>query len=200
MQMIIKKLLDRFFAVFLLIFLFPILLLIAIFIKFGGPIFFLQSRLGKDGAIFKIIKFRTMIVNADQYLDNNGSPTRNRITKIGRVLRATSLDELPQLINIVMGQMSFIGPRPTLLSHWERYTEEQKKRFKMLPGISGWAQVSGRNELPWSQRIKLDIEYIENFTLWFDLVIAYRTVIVLFSRKGIVMDRNTSNIDDLDRK
>ncbi len=197
LQLIIKQVLDRFFAIILLIFLFPLLLLISILNSSDGPIFFTQPRLGKDGKVFNIIKFRTMIVNADDFLDSNGAPTRVRVTKIGKVLRTTSLDEIPQLFNIILGQMSFIGPRPTLVSHWNRYTKEQKKRSKMLPGITGWAQVCGRNEIPWSKRIELDIEYINNFSLWFDVVIAFKTIYVIFRRKSISMDRNTSSVDDL---
>jgi lipopolysaccharide/colanic/teichoic acid biosynthesis glycosyltransferase len=197
LQLIIKQVLDRFFAIILLIFLFPLLLLISILNSSDGPIFFTQPRLGKDGKVFNIIKFRTMIVNADDFLDSNGAPTRVRVTKIGKVLRTTSLDEIPQLFNIILGQMSFIGPRPTLVSHWNRYTKEQKKRSKMLPGITGWAQVCGRNEIPWSKRIELDIEYINNFSLWFDVVIAFKTIYVIFRRKDISMDRNTSSVDDL---
>ena len=118
MQLIIKHILDRFFSILLFILLFPLMLLISILIGINGPIFFTQPRLGKDGKVFNIIKFRTMIVNADDYLDSNGSPTRDRVTKIGKILRVTSLDEIPQLFNIILGQMSFIGPRPTLVSHW----------------------------------------------------------------------------------
>ena len=197
LQLIIKRALDIFFAMILMIFLFPLLLLISILNSSDGPIFFTQPRLGKDGKVFNIIKFRTMIVNADDFLDSNGAPTRDRVTKIGKVLRTTSLDEIPQLFNIILGQMSFIGPRPTLVSHWDRYTKEQKNRSKMLPGITGWAQVCGRNEIPWSKRIELDIEYINNFSLWFDVVVAFKTIYVIFRRKDISMDRNTSSVDDL---
>jgi len=197
MQLIIKHILDRFFSILLFILLFPLMLLISILIGINGPIFFTQPRLGKDGKVFNIIKFRTMIVNADDYLDSNGSPTRDRVTKIGKILRVTSLDEIPQLFNIILGQMSFIGPRPTLVSHWNRYTKEQKKRFKMLPGITGWAQVCGRNEIPWSKRIELDIEYINNFSLWFDVFIVLKTINVIFRKEDISMDRNTSSVDDL---
>jgi lipopolysaccharide/colanic/teichoic acid biosynthesis glycosyltransferase len=199
-QYAIKFILDRFFAAIFLVFLAPLLLLISILIKVNGPVFFTQKRLGKNGKIFKIIKFRTMVVNADDYLDANGVPTRDRITKIGKVLRSTSLDEIPQLFNIILGDMSFIGPRPTLVSHWNRYTEGQKKRSKMLPGITGWAQVCGRNEIPWSKRIELDIEYIDNYSLWFDVIIALKTINIVFQKKGIVMDRNTSFADDLGKE
>lgn len=199
MQIFIKSLLDRFFATFFLIILSPLLFIVSVIIKFTGPVFFIQPRLGKNGKVFKVIKFRSMIVDADNFLDSNGIPTKERITKFGRFLRLTSLDELPQLINIIFGQMSFIGPRPTLVSHWNRYTKFQKKRSKMLPGITGWAQVSGRNEIPWSKRIELDIEYINNYSLWFDIVIFFKTIEVIFRRKNISIDRNSLKVDDLDK-
>ena len=138
-----------------------------------------------------------MIVNADNYLDDFGVPTKDRVTKFGKYLRSSSLDEIPQLFNIVLGHMSFIGPRPTLLSHWNRYSEKQKKRFQMAPGITGWAQVNGRNSIPWSKRIELDIEYIENFSLWFDIIIVLRTFKVVLQRKDVAIDRNSVEVDDL---
>jgi undecaprenyl phosphate N,N'-diacetylbacillosamine 1-phosphate transferase len=198
-QIFFKFFLDIFFSVSLLIALFPLIFVISVLIKIDdeGGVFFKQSRLGKNGKVFKIIKFRTMIINADDYLDTKGVPVKDRVTKIGKILRTTSLDEIPQLFNIILGQMSFIGPRPTLVSHWNRYTKEQKKRSKMLPGITGWAQVCGRNEIPWSKRIELDIEYIDNFSLWFDVVIAFKTIYIIFRRKDISMDRNTLSVDDL---
>ena len=197
LQLVIKRILDFFFAILLLIIFLPLMFLLFFVIGINGPIFFTQPRLGKDGKVFKIIKFRTMIVDADKYLDSNGIPTRDRITKVGKFLRITSLDEIPQLFNIILGQMSFVGPRPTLVSHWKRYTDEQKKRSKMLPGITGLAQISGRNEIPWSKRIELDVKYINNFSLWFDVVILFKTINVIFRRKNISIDRNTSSVDDL---
>lgn len=197
MQLTVKKILDRLLSILLLILLLPLILLISILIKINGPIFFFQQRLGKNGKIFTCIKFRTMIVNADDYLDDQGSPTRDRVTKIGRLLRKTSLDEIPQLLNIMIGQMSFIGPRPTLVSHWKKYTKEQKRRFMMSPGVTGWAQINGRNTIPWSKRIELDIEYIDDFSLFFDLVIFLKTIKVVLQRKNIEMDRNSPKLDDL---
>jgi lipopolysaccharide/colanic/teichoic acid biosynthesis glycosyltransferase len=197
MQLIAKNILDKLFAFILIILLIPLILLISILISLGGPIFILQPRLGKHGKMFLCIKFRTMIVNADDYLDDQGVPTIDRVTKIGKFLRNTSLDEIPQLINIVLGQMSFIGPRPTLVSHWNRYTEEQKKRSKMLPGITGLAQVNGRNSIPWSKRIELDLEYIQNYSLWLDIIILFKTINVVLLRKNIVIDRNSLKVDDL---
>lgn len=196
MQLIIKNFFDKFFAIFLFAFLSPLFVFICILIKFTGPIFFLQPRIGKHGKVFTLIKFRTMIVDADNYLDAMGFPTKERVTRIGKFLRKSSLDEIPQLINIILGQMSFVGPRPALVSHWNKYTKEQKKRTKMLPGITGWAQVNGRNKILWSKRIELDIKYINEFSLWFDLIILLKTIKFLFQKKDILLDRNILE-DDL---
>ena len=196
MQLIIKNFFDKFFAIFLLALLSPLFVFICILIKFTGPIFFLQPRLGKHGKVFTLIKFRTMIVDADNYLDAMGFPTKERVTRIGKFLRKSSLDEIPQLINIILGQMSFVGPRPALVSHWNKYTKEQKKRTKMLPGITGWAQVNGRNKILWSKRIELDIKYINEFSLWFDLIILLKTIKFLFQKKDILLDRDILE-DDL---
>ena len=151
MQIIIKNFFDRLCAIILICLLLPLIILISILVSINGPIFILQPRLGKNGKKFTCIKFRTMIVDADNYLDDFGVPTKDRVTKFGKYLRSSSLDEIPQLFNIVLGHMSFIGPRPTLVSHWNRYSEQQKKRFKMVPGITGWAQINGRNSIPWSK-------------------------------------------------
>jgi len=159
-----KRLFDIFFSMFLLMLLIPVFIIVALAIKLddGGKIFFLQDRLGQYGQVFQVFKFRTMIDNADNFLDQNGMPTSNRITRVGRILRRYSIDELPQILNIFRGDMSFIGPRPALVSHWDRYTEFQKRRLEVSPGITGLAQVNGRNNLPWSERIKIDINYIDN--------------------------------------
>lgn len=146
-----------------------------------GPVFFKQERLGKNGKTFQIIKFRTMVLNAETIGDGLVVQTENdpRITKIGRILRKTSLDELPQLINIIMGQMSLIGPRPPVTYHpyngYDNYPEWAKKRFQMKPGITGLAQVEKRNSATWDERIKIDVDYIENFSLLLDLKILFKT-------------------------
>lgn len=188
---------DRIFGVLALVLLAPLIIIISIFIRIDGPIFFFQQRLGKNGKIFTCIKFRTMILNADDYLDKNGLPTRDRVTKLGKILRKTSLDEIPQLFNIVFGQMSFVGPRPTLVSHWVKYNSLQKRRFEMLPGITGLAQINGRNDIPWSKRIEFDLQYIDNFSLWLDIKILIKTIKVVFQKKNIEMDRNSPEMDDL---
>lgn len=194
-----KYFFDYIFAIVLIVLLAPVLIIISILIKLedGNDIFFIQQRNGLYGKKINVIKFRTMIINADIFLDKNGLPTKDRITFIGSFLRRNSIDELPQIFNILKGEMSFIGPRPTLTSHLNRYTDFQKRRFLMKPGITGLAQVSGRNEIPWSERIKLDIKYIENYSFWLDIVVAYKTIKVLFNRSGNLLDRNSSFADDL---
>jgi lipopolysaccharide/colanic/teichoic acid biosynthesis glycosyltransferase len=199
-QIAIKYALDRLFALFLIIILSPIWVAIMIAIKLddGGSVFFTQDRLGKDASIFQIYKFRTMIEDADRFLDEKGQvTTQNRITPVGKFLRALSLDELPQLLNILKGEMSVIGPRPVLPFHLPRYTPEQKRRLLMKPGVTGLAQVNGRNTLKWSQRIAYDVWYIDHYSLWLDVKILIKTVKVVFLREGIVLDRNPHEVDDL---
>ena len=198
-QIILKYGLDLILAIVLLVLLSPFFLVISItiFLFDGGPIFFRQQRRGYRGRIFNVWKFRTMIVDADDFLSEEGVATKNRITRTGRWLRFLSLDELPQLLNILRREMSFIGPRPALVEHFNRYTSDQKKRLLMKPGVTGLAQVNGRNTLKWSRRIEYDIEYIENYSLILDLKILLRTVGVVLFRKGIVIDRNPDQVDDL---
>jgi len=195
-----KYFIDQVLAGILLILLAPIFIIIAIAIKLDdrGPIFFIQQRSGLNGKPFSIWKFRTMIVNADQLLNEAGGiKNQNRITRIGQILRSLSLDELPQLLNILKGEMSFIGPRPVLPGQAERFTTEQKKRFQMKPGITGLAQIHGRNTLKWSRRIAYDIEYIDNYSFFLDFTILLRTSKVVLLGEGIVLDRNPEQVDDL---
>jgi len=200
LQLGIKHFIDKVIASILLIILFPLHLLIALLIKLddGGSVLFKQERVGFKEKVFTIYKFRTMIPDADKYLDNNGKVLVNRITRIGHTLRKTSLDELPQLINIIKGDMSFIGPRPTLVDHLERYTERQRLRFKIKPGITGLAQVHGRNNLSWSRRIEYDIKYVQDYSLCLDIKILFETFRVVIKREGIVLDRNPEEVDDLE--
>ncbi|MGM0609241.1 MAG: sugar transferase [Candidatus Muiribacteriota bacterium] len=170
----------------------PILIMIAFLIKLTskGPVFFKQERLGKDGRKFKILKFRTMVVEAEKMGDGLfvNSEQDNRITRIGQVLRATSLDELPQLWNVIIGDMSLVGPRPPVPHHpckYEEYTELQKKRFKMKPGMTGLTQVTVRNSVPWAERIPFDVKYIEKFSFWLDLKILIKTMQKLFVKENI---------------
>jgi lipopolysaccharide/colanic/teichoic acid biosynthesis glycosyltransferase len=184
----------------LLLLLSPLLAALALAVRLGdrGPVFFLQQRPGLDAKLFKIWKFRTMVPNADRFVDRQGRVTvANRVTPVGRFLRRTSLDELPQLINILLGEMSFIGPRPISLEHLHKLKPAQRQRFRMKPGVTGLAQINGRNTLKWSKRIEYDIEYIERYSLWLDLMILARTVPVVLTGAGIVLDRNPEDVDDL---
>jgi lipopolysaccharide/colanic/teichoic acid biosynthesis glycosyltransferase len=162
----------------------PVLAVAAVAIKLedGGPVLYRQTRVGKDGADFELVKLRTMVVGAEQqgagYAVNHGDP---RITRVGRLLRRLSLDELPQLWNVVRGDMSLIGPRPTLRYQVERYTQRQRRRLDVLPGITGWAQIHGRAALPWDERIELDVWYVDHHSPKTDLLILLRTPRVLFS-------------------
>lgn len=196
----LKYALDRLAAALLLLLLWPLFGLIALLIVLddGRPVFFRQVRPGLAAQTFSMWKFRTMVVNADRLLDAKGRVLgTNRITRVGRFLRKTSLDELPQLFNILRGEMSFVGPRPGALEHLPRYSRVQLGRFGMRPGITGLAQVNGRNLLRWSQRIAYDLEYIQRYSLGLDLRILFRTVHVVFLGSGMVMDRNSQDVDDL---
>ena len=195
----VKYGLDRVCALIALAALVPAFLVIASLIKLQdrGPVFFKHLRPGVGAHPFVIWKFRTMVVNADQFLDKNGTANRNRVTKIGRYLRNSSLDELPQLLNILKGEMSFIGPRPAIMEHLPRYTTEQMGRLRMRPGITGLAQINGRNTLRWSERIRLDNQYIESYSLALDLRIFLRTIGVVLRREDIAGDRNPNAVDDL---
>ena len=195
LQLFIKRAFDLFASISLLILLiiFPVMIIVPILIKIDskGPAIFTQDRTGKDGKVFKIYKFRTMRIPEDS-LDENGNmlEPKQRITKLGAILRKTSIDELAQLFNIINGTMSFVGPRPTLPYQSERYNERQKKRHDMRPGITGWAQVNGRNELTWSEKLEYDVEYIEKFSLLFDIKILFKTVAVVLKQDGIAFTKN----------
>ena len=171
-----------------LIVLLPIFNLIGIFIKLDskGPIFFKQKRAGKDGKIFKAYKLRTMIINAEKMgLGYEIEKNDSRITCVGKYLR-WGIDELPQLINVFKGEMSLVGPRPTLSHQIAKYSKEEMRRLEIKPGITGWALVNGRNILSWPERIKLDIWYIDHWSIWLDLKILVKTIwVVIFTREGI---------------
>jgi lipopolysaccharide/colanic/teichoic acid biosynthesis glycosyltransferase len=162
----------------------PVLAVAATAIKLddGGPVFYRQRRIGLEGCEFELVKLRTMVVGAERegagYAVNEGDP---RITRVGRVLRRLSLDEIPQLWNVVRGDMSLVGPRPTLAYQVERYTARQRRRLEVKPGITGWAQVNGRARLPWDERIELDVWYVEHRSPWLDLKILARTPLALFA-------------------
>lgn len=189
-QAFVKRISDIVFSALGLLVLSPLFLLIAILVRCTskGPVIFRQERLGRDAKVFRICKFRTMAENSEHtgsgvYSDRNDS----RVTKVGRFLRATSLDELPQLWNILRGDMSFIGPRPPLTYHpWtiDRYSEEQLRMFRVRPGITGWAQVHGRRELEWNERLRLNVWYADHVSFALDLKIVFLTVGVMLSGKG----------------
>lgn len=178
---IVKRTFDVCFASVAFLILLPILLVTAIIIKIDskGPVIFKQKRLGRGGNPFWIYKFRSMTVGAEkQGTGVYSCKGDTRVTKVGRFIRATSIDELPQLINIIKGDMALIGPRPALTYHpwpYEQYTEHQKHMFDVRPGITGWAQVNGRKEVPWPERIELNIEYVNNLSLSMDIKIFFLT-------------------------
>ena len=179
-----RRLFDVASSAVLLLFVSPFLLISALAIKLDdrGPVLYRQRRVGKDGVEFELLKLRTMVVGAEKmgagYAVNEGDP---RITRAGRVLRRLSLDELPQLWNVLRGDMSLIGPRPTLRYQVERYTPRQRRRLEVKPGITGWAQVHGRAKLPWDERIELDVWYVEHRSFWLDVKILAKTPPALMS-------------------
>lgn len=189
--MFIKHILDKIFGVILLVLLSPILVIIAIAIKLNskGPVIFKQKRLGKNGEIFEIYKFRTMYVDAPDLRNEDGSTFNSdddpRVTTVGKFLRKTSLDELSQIFNILKGEMSFIGPRPDLPDHYNLYTEFDKKKLLVRPGVTGYAQANGRNNIEWKKRIEMDIFYIDNYSLLLDIKILFKTVFSVLKSEGV---------------
>lgn len=187
----LKRGLDLLFSIVFLMLFWPLFILISIIIRLDskGSAIFKQERLGKNGKVFEIIKFRTMIDNAENI--GTGLSTYEwdpRVTKVGKVLRKTSLDELPQIINVLKGDMSIIGPRPPVPYHPRKYTEyspSQKRRFTIRPGITGYAQVKGRNSLKWDERIEYDVEYVEKLSFFLDMKILILTVVNVFKSKDI---------------
>jgi lipopolysaccharide/colanic/teichoic acid biosynthesis glycosyltransferase len=187
-QFALKRVFDISVSILVLILLFPPILVISIAIKLddGGPVFFLQDRVGKHGKIFRCCKFRTMIVGAEQKgLGLEVARDDNRITRVGTLLRRWTLDEIPQLYNVLKGEMSIVGPRPTVPSQIARYTPEQLRRLDVKPGMAGWAWIHGRNKLPWAERIKLDIWYVEHWSFWLDISILFTAFMLLVRHEGV---------------
>lgn len=183
-----KRFLDLVISTIALLCIGWFILLVAIFLHFankGAGAFFLQERPGKDEKIFKIIKFKTMTDKRDE----NGKllPDKERLTKVGAVVRKLSIDELPQLINVFKGDMSFIGPRPLLVEYLPWYTEREKLRHTVRPGITGWAQVNGRNNLCWDDKLALDVYYVEHLSLAMDCKVFFKTIFNVLSRKDVVV-------------
>lgn len=192
MQQRIKRVLEFIIALIGLILASPILLIIAILvrIKLGSPIFFRQARVGLNGEIFEMVKFRTM---KDAYdAQGNLLPDEERLTKFGQLLRKTSLDELPELWNVLKGDMSLVGPRPLLVEYLPLYSEEQMKRHNLRPGITGYAQVNGRNNISWTKKFELDVYYVENFSLWLDIKILFQTVAKVLGQADINQEGNAT--------
>jgi undecaprenyl phosphate N,N'-diacetylbacillosamine 1-phosphate transferase len=187
-QHVLKRAADLLLSALLLVALLPLMCVIAVAVRAtsSGEAIFRQQRVGKDGRLFTIYKFRTMFADAPRSrMGTHCYRDDPRLTRVGALLRTTSLDELPQLFNILKGEMSFVGPRPDLPHHVNKYTAFQMQRLRVRPGITGWAQVNGRNHIPWDQRIQLDVEYIRHWSLLRDLVVVLRTFAVVLARKGV---------------
>lgn len=188
----IKRLIDIGCSMVALIVLSPVLLILAVLgaIKMKGNPFFMQARPGKDEKIFKLIKFRSMTCETDK--EGNLLPDEQRLTKYGKMLRSTSLDELPELINILKGDMSIVGPRPLLVQYLERYNKHQSRRHEVRPGFTGYAQVNGRNAISWEEKFNLDVEYVDNITFLGDWKIIFQTVGVVLKRDGVNSDTSVT--------
>jgi len=182
---VVKRGLDFGLSLLALVLLWPLFVLVAlaVWIKLGRPIFFVQERPGLGGRPFKLIKFRTM--RQARGADGRELPDEQRLTPFGRLLRSTSLDELPELINVLKGEMSLVGPRPLLMEYLPLYSPEQMRRHEVKPGITGWAQVNGRNATTWEERFSLDLWYVDNHDLWLDLRILLMTLKKVLAREGI---------------
>jgi len=192
---LVKSVLDRLVAAIALLILSPVLLIIgiAIYLRMGRPIVFAQPRPGKNGDIFTFYKFRTMTSDADA--NGNLLSDEERLTAIGQFLRKTSLDELPQLLNVLKGDMSFVGPRPLMVEYLDIYSPEQARRHDVIPGITGWAQINGRNTISWQEKFKLDVWYVDNWSLWLDLKILFLTVWKVVKKEGI-SQANHATVED----
>lgn len=181
-----KRFLDFWIALIALICLSPILLVVTIWLHFankGAGAFFYQDRPGKDEKIFKVIKYKTMTDERDS--DGNLLPDAQRLTKVGKFVRSTSIDELPQLFNVLKGDMALIGPRPLLVQYLPLYSKEQARRHEVRPGISGWAQCHGRNAISWTEKFKLDVWYVDHCTLWTDIKVIWITIMKVLKRADI---------------
>lgn len=181
----LKRIIDFSIALFALLLLSPIFLLVAYKVRknLGSPILFLQERPGKNAKIFKMIKFRSMKDAFDK--DGNALPDDQRITSFGHKLRSTTLDEMPQLLNVLKGEMSIVGPRPQMKDFLDHYSEHQMRRHEVKPGMTGLAQVSGRNNLSWEEKFDLDVEYVDTHSIWLDFKIMFKTVNVMLKKEGI---------------
>lgn len=192
LQQLFKRIIDIIGSLAGLIILSPVFLIVSVLVysKLGSPIFFTQERVGKDGKIFKMIKFRTMLDSTNKFgelLDDE-----ERLTPFGKKLRSTSLDELPELINVLKGDMSLVGPRPLLVEYIPLYSKHQFRRHEVKPGITGWAQINGRNSIDWETKFDLDVEYVDKFNLIMDIKILFLTVLKVIKRDGINQEGNAT--------
>lgn len=181
-----KRIIDFTLVLFVLFVIWPFLLIMGIWLHFankGAGVFFFQERPGKNGKIFKVIKFKTMTDERDT--SGKLLPDAQRITKVGKLVRSTSIDELPQLINVLKGDMALIGPRPLLVRYLSLYSKEQARRHEVRPGITGWAQVNGRNAISWTKKFEFDVWYVDHCSFWLDLCIILKTIKKVFVREGI---------------
>lgn len=189
-----KRIFDFCISLIVLIIISPILLVVTIWLHFankGAGVIFFQERPGYRGKIFKVIKFKSMTDEKDA--DGNLLPNDQRITRVGSFIRKTSLDELPQLFNVLKGDMALIGPRPLMPRYLKLYSKEQMRRHDVRPGITGWAQVNGRNNITWTRKFELDVWYVDHLTLWLDIKIIYMTVMNVLKRKDIEYGGNSVN-------
>ena len=189
----LKRLIDFSLVFCALVICFPVLFIITLWLHFankGAGVFFLQNRPGRDGKIFKVIKFKTMTDECDS--KGNLLPDEQRLTKVGKFVRSTSIDELPQLINVLKGDMALIGPRPLLPQYLPLYSKEQARRHEVRPGITGWAQVNGRNAISWTKKFKLDVWYVDHCSFLLDLKIFLLTIRKVFVREGISSDTSVT--------
>lgn len=187
-HLMLKRIIDILGALFGIIILSPIYLIISILVhrNLGSPIIFYQQRPGENGEIFEMMKFRTMLDKKNKW--GEVLPDEERLTSFGKKLRSTSLDELPELINVLKGEMSLVGPRPLLVEYLELYSDEQNKRHNMKPGITGLAQINGRNSISWSEKLKYDVEYVENFNILLDIKILFMTIYKVIKKYDVSQD------------
>lgn len=197
----IKRMFDVISATVIILFLGPAMLIVAVLVRhrLGPPVVFKQVRPGLNGRPFEMYKFRTMANSTDAF--GNLLPDSQRLTKFGTFLRSTSMDELPELFNVLKGEMSLVGPRPLLMKYLPHYRGNEKLRHTVRPGITGWAQINGRNNLSWDQKLALDVWYVKNWSLWLDIKILFKTLLKVLLKEDVVPDAGDSVIDfDEERK
>jgi lipopolysaccharide/colanic/teichoic acid biosynthesis glycosyltransferase len=182
---VLKRIFDIFFSLGWLIVFSPLLVVVAILVrvKLGSPVLFLHERPGKDGKPFRIVKFRSM--TDARAADGKLLSDNERLTAFGKFLRASTLDEFPEMWNVLIGQMSVVGPRPLMMSYLPRYNDVQRRRMEVRPGVTGWAQINGRNAISWEEKFALDVWYVDNQSMWLDAKIIFRTFFKVFARSGI---------------